>query len=158
MEREQYEKLRKLYEDLTDEVLLEYLVEDGGEFTGEALELIRDELTRRGYSRDDLRARREEYERGSSETEMVEADVTPIARFGDVQAAEQARGLLEREGIAAFTKGIEFGIWGYGVQSPYGLEVVLFVSSHVAEEALALLESFPPVAEAILGPDEEGDH
>lgn len=139
------EELRRRLNDFTDEALIEFYVEECGEFTEMALDMIRGELLRRGYRPAELEAGRKTPGQGRDPEEAIlKEKIVSIGLLHDMPSVDQVVQVLEEEGIPAFTKGIEYGIWGYRSYPPNPGPLYLFVLKSDAPRAKEILDNLFP--------------
>ena len=145
MEEEVREAIRKK----TTEELLEAISENPDDYTEDAIIYMQDVLAKRGVPYAEIERRKAAHrqkimdieQRGKNRKEhkrWVEVKNFPSRLF-----AEQAKELLENNGIVSMIKGDDIGIIGsgvYGTSWPHGIS--LYVLEEDFEKSKSLIESF----------------
>jgi len=102
MNAEEYEHLRKHYQQLSDEELLDFIQNQADEFLPEALDLIKAELRNRGHGSTDLKENLKKTELETDKRAFVMAE--GCHRW---TIATQAIDILAQEGISAVIDGLQ---------------------------------------------------
>ncbi|HPR63949.1 MAG TPA: DUF2007 domain-containing protein [Thermoanaerobaculia bacterium] len=156
MEPEEYNRLKRQFSRLSDEVLLDYLSRGSEEFRPEAYDLIRAEAALRG-----LKAPSPSHDLPPSTVSDVPRSVDPygkvtiLEKFEDPFLLQQVMAALEEEGIVAFTKELDPAIIGAVGTYPAPLKIPLFVHERDEARAREILESFYPVEDAEWAEEED---
>ena len=144
MDAEGYEHLRKHYQQLSDEELLDFVKNQADEFQPEALELIKIELRNRGYGSADLKANLKQIDRGTAEGEFVMAEGCQSWTI-----ANQALDILAQEGISAVIDGMQNQhrvILGSGAAENFAYRIMVLQPDVL--RARKFLSSFLPLFES----------
>ena len=102
MDVEEYEHLRKHYQQLSDEELLDFIQNQADEFLPEALDLIKAELRNRGHGTADLKENLKKTEQETDKGEFMMAE-----GCHSWSIATQAIDILAQEGISAVIDGLQ---------------------------------------------------
>lgn len=144
MEPGEYERLTEYYRSCMDEELLDFIRNKQEEFLPESLDLIRAELSSRGYKLEDMRLEvkpEPEIKKRSPEGDLVEAGVCD-----NYSIARQAVDILDQEGIPSFIKGVNSrrgAIMGVGF--PEGEIIKIMVVEKDLPKAKEILSEFLPM-------------
>lgn len=140
-----------MYAEMSDEQLLNYARLQSGEFSAEAMELIRSELTSRGYPTEDLQAEpRAERIRTPAYAGDVSGkeNMVAVAEFKDSFLLQQVKQVLEQEGITSITpQMLDSVIMGDLSFAPLDSPVTLLVHRQNEQRAREIIDTFPPPEE-----------
>ena len=144
MNAEEYEHLRKHYQQLSDEELLDFIQNQADEFLPEALDLIKSELRNRGHGSSDLKENVKQTEQVTAEGEFVMAE--GCHRW---TIAAQAVDILAQEGISAVIDGLQNQhrvILGSGAAENFAYRIMVLEKDVL--KARNFLSSFLPLFES----------
>lgn len=144
MNAEEYEHLRKHYQQLSDEELLDFIQTQADEFLPEALDLIKSELRSRGHGAADLKENPKQTDPESTKGEFVMAE-----GCHNWTIASQAVDILEQEGISALIDGLQNqhrAILGSGAAENYAYRIMVLEKDVL--RARNFLSSFLPLFES----------
>ncbi len=144
MDAEEYEHLRKHYQQLSDEELLDFIQNQADDFLPEALDLIKTELRSRGFKSSDLKESSENTDLAASEGEFVVAEGCHSWTI-----ATQAVDVLAQEGISAVIDGLQNQhrvILGSGAVENFAYRIMVLEKDVV--KARKFLSSFLPLFES----------
>ncbi|MEN8154946.1 MAG: DUF2007 domain-containing protein [Acidobacteriota bacterium] len=144
MEPGEYDRLIKYYRSCLDEELLDFIRNKQEEFLPESLDLIRTELSSRGYKLEDMKPEvkpESEIKEHSPEGDLVEAGICD-----NYSVARQAVDILDQEGIASYISGMNSrrgAIMGVGF--PEGEIIKIMVVEEDLPKAKEILSEFLPM-------------
>jgi len=144
MNAEEYEHLRKHYQQLPDEELLDFIQNQADEFLPEALDLIKAELRNRGHGSADLKENLKKSEQETDKGEFVMAE--GCHRW---TIATQAIDILAQEGISAVIDGLQNQhrvILGSGAAENFAYRIMVLEKDVL--KARKFLSSFLPLFES----------
>jgi len=144
MNAEEYEHLRKHYQHLSDEELLDFIQNQTGDFLPEALDLIKAELKSRGHGSSDLKE-------NSKQTDQVTVEGKFVVAEGchSWTIATQAVDILAQEGISAVIDGLQNQhrvILGSGAAENFAYRIMVLEQDVL--RAKKSLSSFLPLFES----------
>ena len=144
MDAEDYEHLRKHYQQLTDEELLDFVQNQADEFEPQALELIKIELRSRGHGSADLKEKGNQHDQVKSKGEFVLAE-----GCHNYTIASQAVDILAQEDISALIDGLQNqhkAILGSGAAENFAYRIMVMQPD--VPRAKKILSSFLPLFES----------
>ena len=144
MNAEEYEHLRKHYQQLSDEELLDFIQNQADDFLPEALDLIKTELRNRGYGSSDLKENAKQNDPVTAKGEFVIAEGCRSSSI-----ATQAVDILAQEGIPAVIDGLQNQhrvILGSGAADNFAYRIMVLEKDVL--KAKNLLSSFLPLFES----------
>lgn len=144
MDAEEYEHLRKHYQQLPDEELLDFIQNQADEFLPEALDLIKSELRSRGYGSSNLKENSKQTDQATAKGEFVLAEGCHSWTI-----ATQAIDILAQEGITAVIDGMQNQhrvILGSGAAENYAYRIMVLQQDVL--RARKFLSSFLPLFES----------
>ncbi len=146
MEPGEYERLTEYYRSCMDEELLDFIRNKQEEFLPESLDLIRSELSFRGYKLSDMKQEKR------SEPETIDqfsgGDLVEAGGCDNYSIARQAVDILDQEGIASYISGMNSrrgAIMGVGF--PEGEIIKIMVVEEDLPKAKEILSEFLPMFE-----------
>jgi len=135
------QELQKKYQELPDEVLLDFIHNQEDEFLPEALELIRNVLRDRGYK---------EAEIGTTATkdvnediEMTKGPLVKAAGCNEQWIARQAQDILQNQGIVCFIDDSQMLAGPFGGIGNHAIQIM--VDERDLTKAKEFLDAFPPL-------------
>ncbi len=143
MNAEEYEHLRKHYQQLSDEELLDFIQNQADDFLPEALDLIKAELRNRGHGSSDLKKDSKQTVQLTAEGEFVMAE-----GCNSWTIATQAVDILAQEGISAVIDGLQNQhrvILGSGAVENFAYRIMVLEQDVL--RAKKFLSSFLPLFE-----------
>lgn len=144
MDMKEYEHLRKLYQQLSDEELLDFIQNQADEFLPEALDLIKTELRSRGHKPSDLKENLKPSDKVIAKGEFVMAE-----GCHSLTIANQAVDILSQEGISAVIDGLQNQhrvILGSGAVENFAFRIMVLEQDVL--RAKTFLSSFLPLFES----------
>lgn len=144
MDMKEYEHLRKHYQQLSDEELLDFIQNQADEFLPEALDLIKIELRSRGHQSSDLKKKSKQTDQVTAEGEFVMAEGCHSSTI-----ANQAVDILAQEGISAVIDGLQNQhrvILGNGAVDNFAYRIMVLEQDVL--KAKKYLSSFLPLFES----------
>ena len=135
--------IRKNFSDMSTEALLDEWEGHAADYEPEALEMMKQELLRRGVTRGELEAAAA----ASNEPVPETGEAERIASFGTIVFAQQAQDILAQHGIDSTLQGMGNVVWGMESVAAVPGSVDVWVLQANAEAARKVLEEFTPVAE-----------
>lgn len=144
MDMKEYEHLRKHYQQLSDEELLDFIQNQADEFLPEALDMIKAELKNRGYGSSYLKENLKQTDQVTAEGEFVEAEGCHSWTI-----ATQAVDILAQEGISAVIDGLQNQhrvILGSGAAENFAYRIMVLEKDVL--KAKKYLSSFLPLFES----------
>lgn len=144
MDAEEYEHLRKHYQQLSDEELLDFIQNQADDFLLEALDLIKTELKNRGYGSSDFKKKLKQTDQATAEGEFVVAEGCHSWAI-----ATQAIDILAQEGISAVIDGLQNQhrvILGSGATENFAYRIMVLEKDVL--RARKSLSSFLPLFES----------
>lgn len=144
MDMKEYEHLRKHYQQLSDEELLDFIQNQADEFLPEALDLIKTELRSRGHQSSDLKKKSKQTDQVTAEGEFVMAEGCHSWTI-----ATQAVDILAQEGISAVIDGLQNQhrvILGSGAAENYAYRIMVLEQDVL--KAKTFLSTFLPLFES----------
>ena len=148
MNIEEYNRLRAYYHSLEDEILLDFLHNQGDEFLPEAIDLIRAELSSRGYNLEEIDLHSREAE--TSEKQLSKDELTTVAECNEHLTAVQAKDILQQEGISAYVDDRQYDSHAFhGLKTPFSKKFKILVFKNDHEKAKEILSTFPPLQDEL---------
>ena len=144
MDAEEYNHLRKHYQQLPDEELLDFIQNQADEFLPEALDLIKSELRSRGHGAADLKENSKQPDQVTAKGEFVMAE-----GCHNYTIASQAVDILAQEGISALIDGLQNqhrAILGSGTAENFSYRIMVLQPNVL--KARTILASFLPLFES----------
>ena len=144
MDAEEYEHLRKHYQQLSDEELLDFIQNQADDFLPEALDLIKAELRNRGHGPSNLKENSKQTDQVTAEGEFVMAEGCHSWTI-----ATQAVDILAQEGISAVIDGLQNQhrvILGSGAVENFAYRIMVLEKDVL--KAKKYLSSFLPLFES----------
>ena len=144
MDSNENNRLRAYYHTLADEELLDFYKNQAHEFLPEALDLIRNELSNRGFRLEDLEPEQPKME--ETEKQTIKSKLVPVADCDEYLIATQAKDILEQQGIAAYVDDRQFDHHAFhGLKTPVSKTFKVMVFEKDVSKSKEILSTFPPL-------------
>ena len=141
MRGEDLQELQKKYEELPDEVLLDFIHNQEDEFLPEALELIRTVLRGRGYKEAEIETTAAKDV--NEDLDMNKGPLVMVAGCDEQWIARQARDILQNQGIVCFIDDSQMLAGPFGGIGNHAIQIM--VDEKDLAKAREFLDAFPPL-------------